>query len=93
MSSSVVWQCVVWVWGQRGGPATRPEAIPRGGNIGAPPAHKGGEEEEEEEEEGEGGDCKDFGKCQHSRKSYKIVLPQWNGVLVETQQNRGHCGG
>ena len=49
MSSSVVWQCVVWVWGQRGGPATRPEAIPRGGNIGAPPQHKGGEEEEETE--------------------------------------------
>ena len=35
------------VEGPEGG--TQPGAIPRGGNIGAPPQHKGGEEEEETE--------------------------------------------
>ena len=39
--------CVVWWFpgAREGDPTTRPGAIPRGGNIGAPPQHKAGEEE------------------------------------------------
>ena len=46
-------RCILGVWlaavcsvveGPEGG--TQPGAIPRGGNIGAPPPHKGEEEEE-----------------------------------------------